>query len=98
MAGKLSNTDPTGHAWVCDGYGPFYSERVYTLYVANYNTPAQLIPIAYEYDNYTEYGTFYHMNWGWGGVSDGWFLANNLSNGLNYTVEMSQIANIRPKN
>lgn len=74
-----------GHAWVCDGYKSTHSTMKYFveyLYGSEGN---------YEYKSpdtpsINGLGTgdmdgcdYFHMNWGWGGLSDGWYLENNVS-------------------
>ena len=87
-----------GHCWVCDGYGPSYTTKYYTLYVVDYSYPAQLVETSTQYEYNMEYGEIFHMNWGWGGQDNGWFLANNLPSNVNYTLQLGQIASIRPNN
>lgn len=65
-----------GHAWVIDGTRYSYTSVTYTLYILNSN--------CYPEFNYEDSGTTpwnqysdlttYHMNWGWGGDCNGWYL------------------------
>ena len=65
-----------GHGWVCDGYQykKYYTD--YKLFALDY---AAYPDYVYECTSYTreeDYGAgdyYYHMNWGWGGSSNGWF-------------------------
>lgn len=62
MAGNVKNDPHKGHAWVTDGY--IKQEKVYeTHYSANH------LPMGEE----SEIEYYLHMNWGWNGVSDGYF-------------------------
>ena len=46
----------------------------------------------YRSDNY------FHFNWGWGDIADGWFLTSALNPGsYNYTADQDIIINIMPK-
>lgn len=71
-----------GHAWVCDGVIRNMPE--YEYYVEYLNSVKE----------YTNYGmtlienpgktagisyTMFHMNWGWGGSSDGWYTATDMT-------------------
>jgi hypothetical protein len=65
-----------GHAWVCDG----------TLYnkVCMFDNYGNFIAaLTYNY---------LHMNWGWNGVSDGWFSYDNLGP---YNLNKKMVYNIR---
>lgn len=58
--------DIGGHAWVVDGYQSLQRTTVAT------NTAGQVVSTTT-----TIVGYYVHCNWGWSGMSDGWF-ANNL--------------------
>lgn len=68
------------HAWVCDGY-----KRYKHTWIHNPGT-------YYEYTTY-DYSQYYlSMNWGWGGLYDGWFLYNNFNpGGANYNSNKQMI-------
>lgn len=72
----------TGHEWICDGYKTDQYFTEYNLYV--------LDPLKYPDFHYSNIdsaipsvGTidFFHMNWGWEGDHDGWYLYNILTPG-----------------
>ena len=57
----------TGHAWVSDGYKIVKSKQLYT-YATRSQYPKGSLN---EYRNHKEVRLI-HMNWGWGGSSNGW--------------------------
>ena len=72
------------HAWVCDGidsYTYYHEIRVMTL---PYRPTAQIIPtemieaIKILKPIYST-GYRYHMNWGWYGTADGFYLDNSMN-------------------
>ena len=74
-----------GHAWVMDGIK--YSERyiTYTLFrLTDTAYPDFKYDEAENADSFTEYSFLssnFHMNWGWGGSSNGWFYDNLIAVG-----------------
>ncbi len=78
-----------GHAWAIDGYKKnsyFLEYRVFRL------EGTQAPKFAYdEVGDWTKQlrdsETFYHMNWGWGGLNDGWYIDNNFS----YTTDRMEL-------
>lgn len=54
---------------------------------------------AFVCDGYDE-NSYFHMNWGWGGAFDGYFVLDALNPGTKYTFNLSQqaIMGIRPRN
>lgn len=88
MSGMKADDITKGHAWVCDGYYSSSHSVKYTLYILTFS---QGKPNALEewFDNtvYLSGPTiFFHMNWGWGGEHDGYFLDNNITvDGKNYS-------------
>lgn len=65
-----------GHAWVIDGYRHVKSGTEYRLYmlkghVLDYELKEEVIY------PYATYSTYCHMNWGWGGIDDGWFVESS---------------------
>lgn len=89
------NSDNEGHVWNCDGlrYNR-YCGTEYNLYVLNrLKCPDfDYICIKTETDNIHTTTPYYHMNWGWGGKHDGWFLESNWNLGNeNYTSERKMI-------
>ncbi len=55
-----------GHAWVCDGY-----KLHYDVYIHNPGT-------YYEYTTQENRNEWLHMNWGWGGDGNGWFINSHI--------------------
>ncbi len=64
-----------GHAWVCDGYRSNSEYQVYKLMVPSiYSGQIEgFEPFGEDYNEPTYSSTDYHMNWGWGGLHDGYF-------------------------
>ena len=49
------------------------------------------------YQSQTSRTAFFHMNWGWGGKNDGYFLDNNITiPDYNFSVNRRDIINISP--
>lgn len=87
MRGTDINDSSIGHAWVCDGYQHSIPTCEYTLYLPSFNyndEPYKMDEWRSEsiYDN--AYNLF-HMNWGWDGDYNGFFIENNLNlQGINH--------------
>ena len=68
------NSSGGGHAWVCDGY-----KYEYTNYSALY--------VDRNFGSYSWYSgvskgdeiKYFHMNWGWGGTSNGWLYSRSAN-------------------
>lgn len=72
--------EKSAHAWVCDGSTQSSYSTKYELYVFdNSYYPKFRYMLSSEDSKYGYSNTFYHMNWGWDGLSDGYFLEGNLS-------------------
>lgn len=78
MTGILPNSN-SGHAWICDGVqriNYFLSYFIEVFYRNEYQSPEDFPSI--EAPNRINGGhyndTYYHMNWGWGGDCNGWYL------------------------
>lgn len=68
-----------GHAWVIDGSNSITACTEYKLYALNNGLPR---PWYVELDSERVYHTqnvFFHMNWGWDGNHNGWFLYTGIS-------------------
>ena len=93
-----NTTDLTsGHFWVCDGTRYHTPGKVYVLYVVDYIEPLQFVAAGQPYEVMESYDYYmYHMNWGWGGTYNGWYLNNGFPYNNNYSREMHQITNVRP--
>lgn len=93
----MRGTDPAtgdGHAWVCDGFYNSASITEYNLYVLEFKSQGVPFRMAL-HDTKRIYSPgllFYHMNWGWGGSHNGYFVdyAINTSNG-NFSTARKEI-------
>ena len=67
-----------GHAWVCDGYRSIHSWIEYELFVVQmaYNQPVAMMSFDYADAQESSFTTF-HMNLGYAGQHDGYYLNNN---------------------
>ncbi len=80
-----------GHAWVCDGYSFSQDYVEYKLFGLGYSPyrPNEICYVEIEGNNkiiWYDYGTpYYHMNWGNGGLRDGWYM-DDLSDSMNQFV------------
>jgi hypothetical protein len=99
MAGERLNPVPNdpkiGHAWVCDGYKTHEYYVEYLLRVPDCSD--QYYTIKEHQEDYSLF-YFYHMNWGWGGTYDGWFIGENVNaNGIDrdYKYNRYDIINIK---
>lgn len=72
MCGNNSNTN-TGHCWVIDGY------KYYKDTTINHATEPATITETFRYYN--------HVNWGWYGVSNGYFLDGVFSANAGYSYD-----------
>lgn len=79
----MTGVDPLkneGHAWVCDGVEKRNSKKEYYVEYMNNgkydNLGYTLIdnPGSFGYTTYS----YFHMNMGWYGTDDGWYLDNNV--------------------
>lgn len=69
----MSSTENGGHCWVIDGY----KEQVITI--KNYSIPVNptgpiINPYLHPTSTFTRTNVYSHINWGWEGASDGYFL------------------------
>jgi len=79
-----------GHAWVCDGIHTTYVNISYFVeYMVDYKYGSYTYSIPSGQPTPTNPGnaanasgtveyTYFHMNWGWGGSRDAWFLNNDI--------------------
>lgn len=86
-----------GHAWVCDGYEFNTYQIKYTLLVLSYNEPLQYEPCMEPYMHYGPEYEQYHMNWGWGGLHNGYYSELGWPSGHNYASNRQDLINIYPK-
>lgn len=73
-----------GHVWICDGLRyDSYTDTEYNLFVLNHLEYPDFDYICIETQTDDIYTTtpYCHMNWGWGGNHDGWFLGENWNSG-----------------
>lgn len=99
MRGRMPN-ETYGHAWICDGYGLEQQRVVYTLYVIAASNTLEYVTACDPYcDEVLSLGYYFHMNWGWGGTDDGWFIDGPYTTSVNgYTVDRKDIVDIRKNN
>lgn len=97
--GQRSNNIFKGHAWVIDGLYFHEITTTYTLYRLSdvwypefkYDTAENATPWTT-----CSQTTLYHMNWGWGGNNDGWFIDDRIEVPLdgeivNYSYDRKEI-------
>lgn len=79
MSGGDSHLD-TGHAWVCDGYYSTTCYYEYKLYIPRVINGALYDFIEWDSERIYDYfgPTLFHMNWGWGGSHNGYYLDNSI--------------------
>ncbi|MDR0894767.1 MAG: C10 family peptidase [Prevotellaceae bacterium] len=70
------------HYWVCDGARERIDRREYfTLWQPNED--GNFVAGRYSMDDpgslSEEISLFFHMNWGWGGANNGWYIHNNIN-------------------
>ncbi|MDR2911603.1 MAG: C10 family peptidase [Bacteroidales bacterium] len=73
-----------GHAWVCDGLKHWHT---YSEFFVEYYDNGSYFSYGYvPYDPGISNSNTYNfsMNWGWGGINDGWFTDNSFPSGHNY--------------
>lgn len=91
LGGSLDAFDPItylgdSHYWVCDGAKEYDHNLVYFMDLINtsnntyYNHPYVYSP-SNPFSTDITYVLNFHMNWGWGGKYDGWFLNHNANPG-----------------
>ena len=89
--------DEDGHAWVCDGYKTESYRTEYLLMVI----PSETGYFYEQEGSYIKYGSDYsysHMNWGWYGDDNAWYLEDNIETSLgNFKSDRKDIINIHPK-
>lgn len=98
---KDTNNDEVsegGHYWVCDKYSNVQPGKTYTLYVTSYSLPLQFEQTNCTYDDLYAPYSIYHMNWGWGGTHDGWYINKGFPANNNYSFDMINLTNVRPNN
>lgn len=81
MRGTDEQRDSIGHAWICDGYRKVCPTTEYRLYLLTFynGEPDAMEQYVVNSTYYPDYDTYYmHMNWGWGGRYDGYFLEDDI--------------------
>ena len=72
-----------GHMWVCDGFRSTKPQIDYYLYVIPVGeNPICSLDMVHEgcvYDNVLTVTKHYHMNWGWSGNNNGYFINDDVS-------------------
>ena len=70
-----------GHIWICDGYLKVYPKTEYRLYLLTFSN-GELDTMEDFLDHvtyYPEYDKYYvHMNWGWYGYYNGYYLEDDI--------------------
>jgi len=100
-----SNDD--GHAWVCDGYSnsnTIYEYKLMTLEQCPSGYEPTMFTNPYTttiHESYTP--SYYHMNWGWYGTCNGYYLDDNMvvnpeGENVHYYRDREDIINIQPNN
>lgn len=91
-------SDGTGHAWVCDGVKGYTFVRAYELKILSVvEPPLHFESILPEYIEEVGSTSHLHMNWGWGGDYNGWYLDDLRHYDQNYSIKRKDIIKIRPK-
>ena len=79
----MSGTDDennVGHSWVCDGYYSTQCYYEYKLYIPRVINGRLYDFIEWGSESVYDYFSpvFYHMNWGWGGDHDGYYMEESV--------------------
>lgn len=91
-------SDGTGHAWVCDGVKGYTFVRAYELKILSVvEPPLHFESILPEYIEEVGSTRSLHMNWGWGGKHNGWYVDDLRHYDQNYSIKRKDIIKIRPK-
>lgn len=93
MRGREGLLQLTGHAWVCDGLNQNISEYdLYAEYVNNGNYDNLGLSLIDNPDGFggTSY-TYFHMNWGWYGQHNGWFIDATPESGTSYNYDRENL-------
>jgi hypothetical protein len=77
------NTSGLGHVWVCDGYRSTIDCTRYALYVIPMSGEITELQEIENREIYQGSTFFYHMNWGFYGQCDGYYLDNNIAFTIN---------------
>lgn len=105
----MTGFDQAGHGWVCDGFRSTYTGPKQLLLMTLEDCPPEYEPTKflnlYSYSlGHGVASSRYHMNWGWGGISNGYFFDDNLTTDLgdgtlvNYVNDRKDIVDIYPNN
>ena len=100
----LEGGGSSGHAWVIDGY------KYQKINETEYTKPIDS-DIWMERETHTHYATYNHINWGWNGYNNGYFLNTTFNTGeyleldfeylgasqRNYSYDFKMFSNIRKK-
>ena len=96
---KIEKTDYTNDDWHEIMQGEIDAKRpIYVSSQQNSGSGHAYVCDGYKVMKGAEDYPFYHMNWGWEGLSNGWFLINKLqpSSDMNLSYNISIIRNIMP--
>ena len=96
MRGTRYIPQEENHAWVCDGGRNTLLRETYTLMVISDVAPPLQWETPCDPYEYTEGNISLHMNWGWGGSANGWYVDNQNYASVNYTYDRKDLIEIRP--
>lgn len=88
-----------GHAWVCDGYQSFTSKansiKLMTLQDCPIGYEPTMFTNPYNYEGSSYVSTNFHMNWGWYGNYNGYYLGANPT-GYNFSSYRMDLIDLYP--
>jgi hypothetical protein len=85
MSGVPDSTSSIGHAWVVDGYK--HIRHAYSEYTRDYGTVVWTLERTVLTDSY-----YTHVNWGWDGLSNGYFYTGIFDTSTPYTLDDSTLS------
>lgn len=94
-----------GHAWVCDGTSQWDTGTEYAVHILERAySEAEPIRMSFIYSRKVGrmYNSYYHMNWGWGGLCDGGYFYDEVKvkfddgTSLNFAHGREDIISITP--
>lgn len=89
--GGCKSGQTTGHAWVADGYLGGSTYETFSLQTLSYPT-LEFVGGGTPYVSYSGNKSLIHVNYGWGGSYDGWYIDSSYySNIPLYTSSRSDI-------
>ncbi|MFA7033373.1 MAG: C10 family peptidase [Bacteroidales bacterium] len=79
MSGSTVSPMSLGHVWVCDGKKDVSRVDTYSLKVLSVYAPLVYENCATPYETTLSSYQYLHMNWGFGGSYNGWFIGDNVT-------------------